>query len=414
MRIVVNAFGTAGDVNPFIAIARALAALGHEPILALNPACEAAAKETGLRFVPVGPRWDVDEVAGLERYLDPNQGGINVWKEICLPNVAPTYRELGELISQERPDGVFAHFLCVGAQWAARAAQVRCAIATLAPCWWCSAERPAIFAPQVPPRWLHRHLMWVPRIAIDFTISKPMAPVCRELGRPFRKDEYFRIFQEADLDLGLWSPALRPPASDDPPRSQVVGFPFQPGAAPQLDPKIGAFLESGPAPVVIGLGTSVRNLGPQFLPGVARACARLGRRSLLVGAELPDLPEGALAVRAAPYSAVFPRAEAIVHHGGAGTTAEALRAGKPTLIAPFASDQFDNALNAERAGVSRTLPRAKLTEASVAAALAKLLASAETKERAARLGEVLRAEPPGAEAAAGALAAFFSSRAPAY
>lgn len=409
MKVVVNAFGTAGDVNPFLAVARALAEQGHEPVLALNPACEATAKATGFRFVPIGKRWDVDEQAGLERYLDPNQGGINVWTDICLPNVAPSYRDLAELIARERPDGVFAHFLCVGAHWAARAAKVRCAIATLAPCWWCSKERPSIFAPQVPPKWLHRHLTWIPRIAINLTISKPMAPVCRELGRPHRKDEYFRIFQEAELDLGLWSPALRPPAPDDPPNSRIVGFPFQPGPPPELAPEVRAFLDGGPAPVVVGLGTSVRNLGPKFLPGVARACARLGQRALLVGAELDGLPPGTMSVRAAPYSAVFPRAGVVVHHGGAGTTAEALRAGRPTLIAPFASDQFDNALNAERAGVSHTLSRKKLTEAGVGAALERLLASKEVLERAAKLGETLRAEPPGAEAAAGALAQFLAA-----
>ncbi|MGC4122519.1 MAG: glycosyltransferase [Myxococcales bacterium] len=408
MKLLVNAFGTAGDVNPFLSIARALAAMGHEPVLALNPACEAAAKATGLRFHPVGPRWDVDEVSGLDRYLDPNQGGINVWREICIPNVAPTFRELKEILAQEKPDGVFAHFLCVGAHWAAKAAGLRCAIAMLAPIWWVSKERPGTFAPQVPPAWLHPHVVWVAKAAINWSISRPLAPVCRELGRPFRKDEYFRIFQEADLDLGLWSPALRPPAADDPPNSRIVGFPFPPGPLPALEPKLRAFLEAGPAPIVVGLGTSVRNLGPAFLPAVARACARLGRRALLIGAELEGLPEGAFSIRAAPYCAVFPHAEAILHHGGVGTTAEALRAGKPTLIAPFASDQFDNALNSERAGVSRTLPRSKLTEEGVAKALEALLATPGIQERAAKLGETLRAEGNGAEAAARTLAEFFS------
>lgn len=404
MKILVNAFGTGGDVLPFLTIAQELAALGHAPTLALNPACEAQARATGLPFVAVGPRWDIDELSRLDRYLDPNRGGIRIWEEVCLPNVVPTYRELSALMARERPDAVLAHFLSVGAQWAARAAGVRCAIATLAPCWWCSRDIPSIFSPMVPPRWLHRHLTGLARFLFDRMISEPLAPVCAELGRPFRKDEYFRIFQEAELDLALWSPAFRPAAGDDPPGTRICGFPF-PSVAPAaaLDPRVSEFLDAGPPPVVVGLGTSVRNFGGPILINAARACAELGRRALLIGQEIEGLPETALSVRAAPFGAVFPRAEVILHHGGIGTMAEALRAGRAALVAPFTSDQFDNALLAERAGVARTIARSKLTGRGLAKRLREVLESAPMKERAAKLGETLRAEPAGAAVAAQAI-----------
>jgi UDP:flavonoid glycosyltransferase YjiC (YdhE family) len=405
VRILVNAFGTAGDVNPLLAVALALAAQGHQPLLALNPACETAARATGLPFFPVGPRWDVDEVAQLERYLDPNRGGIRVWEEICLPNVGPSYRDLSFLIAEQRPDAVLAHFLCVAAHWAARVAQVPCALATLAPCWWVSKGIPATFAPQVPPAWLHPHVVWVARTAINLAVSRPLRRVCRELGRPFRRDEYFRIFAEADLNLGLWSPALRPAADDDPPRSRICGFPFGP-PPPPVDARVQAFLDAGPAPVVVGLGSSVRNLGSDILPHAARACEQLGRRALLIGAEVAGLPSTALAVRAVPYAAVFPRAAAVLHHGGVGTTAEALRCGKPTVVAPFASDQFDNALLCARAGTSVTLARSRLTTAGIAAALGTVLSDEALARRATMLGEVLRAQPDGAEVAAREVARF--------
>lgn len=402
MKFLVNAFGTAGDVNPFLAIGRTLATLGHEVTLALNPACEAAAATTGLRFVPVGPRWDVDEVTGLERYLDPNKGGINVWKEICLPNIVPTHEALSELIAHDRPDAVVAHFLCVGAHWAARKAGVKYALGTLAPCWWVSKQIPPIFAPQRPPRWLHPSVVWIAKAAINLSISRPLAPICAQLGRPFRKDEYFRVFAEADLNLGLWSPSLRPPAMDDPPRAHLCGFPFSgtDAALPALEPRLEAFLSRGDPPVVVGLGTSVRNLGAQIFPEAARACLEAGHRVVLIGTELPGLPERAFSLRAAPYSAVFPRALAIVHHGGVGTTAEAMKAGKPTVIVPFASDQHDNALLAERAGVSVTLARRDLTAKGLGTALRRLLGSSDHAANAASLGEQIRAEGDGAVVAA--------------
>jgi hypothetical protein len=349
----------------------------------------------------------VDEQTGLERYLDPNRGGINVWKEICLPNVAPSYRALGELIARERPDGVLAHFLCVGAHWAARAARVRCAIATLAPCWWCSSERPAVFAPQVPPRWLHRHLTWIARLAIDHSVSKPMEPVCRELDRPFRKDEYFRVFQRPSSTSGSGRRrCARPPATT--PRTRGSSASRSCEATAAAAEEVRAFLESGPPPVVVGLGTSVRNLGPQLLPGLARACARLGRRSCSSAPSSPAAAGLALGARRALRRGL-PVAEAIIHHGGMGTAAEALRAGKPTLVAPFASDQFDNALNAERAGVSRTLPAPGSTRPRGRGAReAARLRRDQGPRREAGRGPARRA--PGPEEAARVLAEFLSAR----
>ena len=400
MKILVNTFGTGGDVTPFLVIAREMRAMGHDVTLALNPACEAQARATGARFVAVGPRWDIDETSNLDRYLDPNRGGIRIWKEICIPNIVPTYREVSGLLARERFDAVLAHFLCVGAQWAAQAAKVPCAIATLAPCWWFSRDLPAVFSPSVPPAWLHPHILWLPRRMFDWTISRPLRPVCEELGRPFRKDEYFRIFQEADLGLAMWSPAFRPAVGDDPRGSVICGFPTS-TSEPEitLEPRIAAFLDAGPPPVVVGLGTSVRNLGEPILRNAARACEELGRRALLIGQELDGLPKGALSVRAAPFSAVFPRAEAILHHGGVGTTAEALRAGRPAIISPFTSDQFDNALLCERAGVSRTLSRSKLVGRGLSKTLGEVLASGPMRERAAEMSATLRAETPGAKVA---------------
>ncbi len=82
----------------------------------------------------------------------------------------------------------------------------------------------------------------------------------------------------------------------------------------------------------------------------------------------------------------------MVHHGGVGTTSEGLRAGIPTLIVPFAFDQPDNAVHAERLGVSRTLARTKYRAARVAGELDILLTKADYKKRAHEVGHLLRQE----------------------
>jgi UDP:flavonoid glycosyltransferase YjiC (YdhE family) len=130
--------------------------------------------------------------------------------------------------------------------------------------------------------------------------------------------------------------------------------------------------------------------GP-FYEASAGACRILGRRGLLLTGRPEyaprELPPGVGAFTYAPYTAVLPRGCATVHHGGIGTTAQAMRAGRPTVIVPFAHDQFDNAARAWRLGVSETLARKRLSAVSMSAALRKILDDPAYAARAATLGQ---------------------------
>lgn len=240
--------------------------------------------------------------------------------------------------------------------------------------------------------------IWVARRFTNALIGKPASSMARSLGVPFQSDEYFANFERADLNLGLWSPSFRGPASDDPPHSVICGFPWDGGYAgdASLSPEVERFLE-GEAPVVVGLGTSARAEGEKVYRAAAEAALERGARVLVVGAELGISDERALCVPAAPYARVFPRAQVIVHHGGAGTTAEALRAGRPSVILPFANDQFDNARRAEGLGVSTTARRQVASSRSLQTALERAL---ERADAARDLGARIAAEPDGAVRAA--------------
>jgi len=106
------------------------------------------------------------------------------------------------------------------------------------------------------------------------------------------------------------------------------------------------FLRTGDPPVVAGFGSAASLHAVLRYRAVAEACRRLGKRCVLIGASAVHVPQCAevIAVDAVPYSDVFPAASVVVHHGGFGTCAEALRAGKPSLVTPFAFDQFDTAV----------------------------------------------------------------------
>jgi UDP:flavonoid glycosyltransferase YjiC (YdhE family) len=101
---------------------------------------------------------------------------------------------------------------------------------------------------------------------------------------------------------------------------------------------------------------------------------------------------GILAVQYAPYSWIFPRAAAIVHQGGSGTTGQSMRAGKPTLIVPYGWDQPDNAIRLEREGAGLHLPRKAYSVDNATDALRRLLTEPQFAEAAAKIGQEIRAE----------------------
>lgn len=105
-----------------------------------------------------------------------------------------------------------------------------------------------------------------------------------------------------------------------------------------------------------------------------------------------NLPESVVAFDYAPYSEIFPHAGAVVHQGGVGTTAQALRAGRPTLIMPYSHDQPDNAARVERLGTSRTIPRKQYLASRVAKELRELLNNPRYTARAAEIGRIVQAE----------------------
>ncbi len=157
------------------------------------------------------------------------------------------------------------------------------------------------------------------------------------------------------------------------------------------------FLKAGSAPVYIGFG-SMTNRNPQQVTALAlEALKRSGQRGLLLtgwgGISQSDLPDTVFKIDSAPHDWLFPRMAAVVHHGGAGTTAAGLRAGVPSILIPHFADQpfWGNAVG--RLGVGpKAIPRHKLTIDNLTAALKSAVEDSGIRSRAAALGEKIRAE----------------------
>ena len=175
----------------------------------------------------------------------------------------------------------------------------------------------------------------------------------------------------------------------------MTGFTFYDGSPGQeLIPELKQFLLLGEPPIIFTLGSAAVMAPGNFYQESIQAAKQLNRRAvLLIGKNTP--PENSkdiLAVSYAPYSQLFPHASAIVHQGGIGTTAQALRAGRPTLIMPYSHDQPDNAARVERLGTSRTIPRKQYLAPRVADVLRELLENPKYSTTSAEIGRIIQAE----------------------
>ena len=157
------------------------------------------------------------------------------------------------------------------------------------------------------------------------------------------------------------------------------------------------FLQAGDPPVYIGFG-SMTGRNPEALTHTLVAAAtQSGQRAILQSGwsnlGQTDLPPHIFLLDSAPHSWLFPRMSAVVHHGGAGTTAAGLRAGVPTIVVPHLADQpFWGARMAALGVGPQPIPRSKLTVENLAAAIRQATGDAGMRRRAATLSAHIRAE----------------------
>ena len=182
-----------------------------------------------------------------------------------------------------------------------------------------------------------------------------------------------------DRILGLFPEWFAPPATDWPSCVRLCEFPlYDASEATALAPGVITFLEAGERPIVFTPGSAMRHPST-FFRACVEACRLMDVRGVLVSPfrdQVPgDLPRSVQAIDSIPFSRLFKGAAAIVHHGGIGTSAQALCAGSPQLVMPMAFDQHDNADRLEQLGVARSLLPRRFRGTAVARLLRELLDS---------------------------------------
>jgi rhamnosyltransferase subunit B len=208
----------------------------------------------------------------------------------------------------------------------------------------------------------------------------------QSLGLPSINKIFGRWMHSPLKNIGLfpaWIAQLRP---DWPPQTQLTSFVYydKQSGNEDVSNELDAFLSAGSPPIIFTAGTAMKH-ADQFFRDCIEACQRLGQRGILLTQhpeQLPaELPPGIQQFAYLPFSRVLPRAVALIHHGGIGTTAQAIAAGIPQVIRPMAHDQPDTAARVEKLGIGVSLSPQKFNAASIAENLNALVTSQAALER---------------------------------
>jgi UDP:flavonoid glycosyltransferase YjiC (YdhE family) len=403
-RIIIATFGSYGDIHPYIPIALELKERGHTPVMASIPYYRERFEALGVEFQAMRPDLPSPEEdpSLMERGMDDKEGPRVVLQELLMPHLRDTHADLLRIV--EGADLLVSHQIVLPAPIVVEQTGIRWVSTMLSPSSFFSAHDPML--PSATGWW--GFLRWHPLAAKGFMgfvrrltelWLKEIYSFRAELGLPRGKHPLFDAHHSPERVLALFSPVFAAPAPDWPPHLTVTGFPFydKRDAAP-IAPELLRFLDAGPPPIVFTLGSAAVWAAGDFYRESLRAAQSLGRRALLLTGDDPrnqfhePLSEGVAAFPYAPYSEVFPRAAAVVHQGGVGTTGQTLRAGVPALFVPFAHDQPDNAARVSRLGMARFVARKKYNAATAAENLRELLENPAYAQNAAAVGQRVRAE----------------------
>jgi UDP:flavonoid glycosyltransferase YjiC (YdhE family) len=409
-RILLTTFGSLGDLHPYIALALELNRRGHEAVIGTSGTYAEKVRALGIEFRAIRPD-KPDNLAVpefMKQIMDLNKGPERVIRDYIMPVVRETYADT--LAAAEGADLLVSHPLTFTTPLVADVMKLPWASTVLSPMSFFSVYDPPVLPPAPYLNLLrpfgplvYRFLFGMARLSVR-SWSRPVYELRRELGIAPGPDPLFEGQHSPHLALILFSEQLARRQADWPASSVITGFPFydQDGEV-ALSPAIDSFMQAGSAPIVFTLGSSAVMTPGAFFEASISAARMLDRRAILLigkesGTELSHLPEGVAAFDYAPYSALFPRAAAIVHHGGVGTTAQAMLSGRPMLVTPFAFDQPDNADRVQRLGIGRSLPIRKYSAATAASNLKCLLDDPGFERRAGEIAGRMRLEDGAARA----------------
>jgi sterol 3beta-glucosyltransferase len=396
MRVAIVTIGTRGDVQPYVALAKALQGAGHDVLIGAPDNFASWIESHGIRFHSLG--MDIEAMIQspeARRVLDGNIFGIYRMVKSMKPVML---NMLDRIWEAARDADVIVYHPKAGAAVDVGEATGAGLV--------CASPIPMFATGDFP--------LLSPKVSFGRTLNRlsygPVSSFARILFfNRWRREKLKLPKPNRMYPLGgyagglvpricMASPAVFPRPSDWDDGLQMAGYWFldeDPDWRPDAD--LAAFLNAGEPPVYIGFGSMTPKNPEAATREIVEGVRRAGVRALLAagwgGLAKIELPETVHMIHGAPHHALFPLMSAVVHHGGAGSTAAGLRAGRPTMICPLSVDQpFWGHIVWKRGCGPRPQPMNRLKAESFAEGLRELTGTESYRARAREVAEAMAQE----------------------
>lgn len=401
MHFLCSTFGSAGDVFPMLGLAVELRGRGHQVTFATNDHFRRVATALDLPFEPLGTQADFDACVNNPDLWHPRKAFRHVFE-----SMRPVLRRQYELHAERCGAGDLVgltNCFGLGALLARETLRIPVLTVHLQPAVLWSDYQPPTFPGFFGPRWLRSILYRIAeRMVIDPVVCPFLNAWRAEYGLPPVR-RIMRWWNSPDGVVCLFPEWYAPRQPDWPTPLEQTDFPlwnFQ--SDEPLAADVEQFLRAGTPPLVFTPG-SANSHGREFFAAAAGACARLNRRGIFLSQfaeHIPtNLPSTLVHFRYVPLDLLLPRCAAFVHHGGVGSTSQAMLAGIPQVLTPLAHDQFDNAERVKRLRIGDSIPAPRLTDSRLVAALRPLLDNPQVASVCRQVADRLRSEAGLARAA---------------
>ena len=382
--ILLCTIGSAGDVNPFIAIGQNLIKRGFRVVLITSQYFESQACSAGLEFFGLGSSEDYQSIIQDPDLWSPDKGFKVFADRVVFPIMEPAY----EIIAGFDPSETI--LVAQGQFFAAHIAHEKLGFPFitihLQPAAFRSVHEFPLLPIPLPPFVIRGLFSLIDALVLDKLFAPNINRFRQSLGLPLINKIFGGWMHSPQKNIGLfpeWFAQLQP---DWPPQTQLTSFVYydKQNGNTDISNELDAFLSAGSPPIIFTAGTAMKH-ADKFFRDCIEACQLLGRRGILLTQhpeQLPaELPQGIQHFAYLPFSKVLPRAVALVHHGGIGTTAQAIAAGIPQVIRPMAHDQPDTAARVEKLGIGASLSPKKFNATSLAEKLNALITSQAVLDR---------------------------------
>lgn len=409
MKILIITLGSRGDVQPYVALGKGLQAAGHSVTLNTSSSFESFISKHGLNYGYMSNDFIefVESASGKEAM---ESGGnafglvksmlqtIKKSQEITRQILLDSWKTAQEM----QPDLIIYHPKSIGGPHMAEKLGIPAVLALPVPVLVPTDE---FIAPGFPimklGKWfnklsyqlIHKGYRAYDKVVNEFRqvtlgleqLSKNFSPLHMTNGDPIPV-------------LHAYSEHVWPRPHDWPETAHITGFWFLDNHEQWQPPAdLAAFLENGEPPVYVGFGSMAGRDPQRMAEIVIAALQKAGVRGIIAtgwgGLDANNLPESIFKIESVPHEWLFPRVSAVVHHGGAGTTAAGLRAGRPTIVCPFLVDQPYWGARVQALGVgSQPIPQKKLNAENLSTAIEEVLTDKRMRANAQELGEKLRTE----------------------